>query len=647
MAGDTSPNQPQDAGATDDWQEVSAQLFETLATNPECPIVVEKPPPGLPPVPPTLLDIEYQRREVCLEHFNGRYYLAIRYEGTLLRYHFDQKAPEGKGAEVPGTRQPTSGFFFQGPAVPQLRDLCDMILTALARHNTPIAADLFFCRDPETEAELRALLAGTWISGPGCPGWMRCTRPENGDEECPGCPDWLSGEVLAARITSGPPSWPQAFPNPNPDAWPWCEPTEEELRDNPGLRKMWAGLLQPGYSQREWLASLPPIDQRAPKAAPTRARARRGPTKIPQPTFPEVAAQMRALADGPSGRHYEELEAEEALLHRTPGHQVATKVTPGPLLDWFHRPATKDALREELREAGLPAAFQLAVVVGWGLQDKKSLIRRPLDDIAITVKGRRAKSLAERLAWRREVWRYLLLGQSLTNPEPRPGKFKDPTTGELIDTLSREALYRVFGEEWPEQRALDDSIPPLTVTIGLNPDIDNLVNREDVLTFFGDVMQLAPIPDGQTSGRWARAMGLALNQLFRQRQRAARVKRQGENNLPAVPFTFTRKEVLVYVGAEAEELLAGPNPIRAREYWDAAVDLLLPPKSKTDKKRAGVLAAPPREVTPLPGGRKTWGEWRQDWQAFWYEEQRLEFRPGADGVKALIAMKQGTRRRKK
>src|SRR5690606_5489908 len=120
----------------------------------------------------------------------------------------------------------------------------------------------------------------------------------------------------------------------------------------------------------------------------------------------------------------------------------------------------------------------------------------------ITVKGRRAKSQAERLAWRREVWRYLLLGQSLTNPEMRPGKFRDPQTGELIDTLSREALYRVFGEQWPAQSALDNSEPPLTVTIGLNPDIDNLVNREDVLTFFGDVMLLAPIPDGQTSGRW-------------------------------------------------------------------------------------------------------------------------------------------------
>ena len=642
MAGDT----PRLAGNGPALLTYSAPA--TLATNPERPIVVENPPPEPPPVSSVFLDIEYRHREVCLEHFNGRYYLAIRYEGTLLRYHFDQKSPEGKGAEVPGTRQPTSGFFFQGPAVPQLRDLYDMILIALARHNTPIAADLFFCRDPETEAELRALLAGTrWISGPGCSGRKHCTRAERGDEGCPGCPDWLSGEDLAARITSGPPSWPQAFPNPDPDAWPWCEPTEAELRDNPELRKMNAGLLQPGYSQREWLASLPPLDQRAPKAAPTRARARRGPTKIPQPTFPEVAAQMRALADGPSGRHFIELAAEEALLHRTPGHQVVTKVTPGPLLDWFHKPATKDALREELREAGLPAAFQLAVVVGWGLQDKKSLIRRPLDDIAITVKGRRAKSQAERLAWRREVWRYLLLGQSLTNPEMRPGKFRDPQTGELIDTLSREALYRVFGEQWPAQSALDNSEPPLTVTIGLNPDIDNLVNREDVLTFFGDVMLLAPIPDGQTSGRWARAMGLALNQLFRQRQRLARVKRQGEDNLPAVPFTFTRKEVLVYVGAEAEELLDGPNPIRAREYWDAAVDLLLPPKSKTDKKRAGVLAVPPREVTPLPGGRKTWGEWRQGWQAFWYEEQRLEFRPGADGVKALIAMKQSTRRRKK
>jgi hypothetical protein len=356
---------------------------------------------------------------------------------------------------------------------------------------------------------------------------------------------------------------------------------------------------------------------------------------------------MRALADGPSGRHYEELEAEEALLHQTPRHQVVTKVLPGPLLDWFHRPATKDALREELREAGLPAAFQLAVVVGWALCDPKSLVRRPLDDIAMTVKGRRPKGKAERLAWRREVWRYLLLGQSLTNPGPMPGKFKDPDTGELLEFPGREALYRVFGEYGREQPALDNSEPPFAVTVGLNPDIDNLVSRDDVLTFFGDVRRLAPIPDGQAAGRWARAMGLALNQLFRQRQRLARVKRQGEDNLPAVPFTFTRKEVLVYVAAEAEALLAGNDPSRAREYWDSAVDLLLPPKSKTDKKRAGVLAVPPREVTPLPGGRKTWGEWRQGWQDFWYSEQRLEFRPGADGVKALIAMKQSAKRRRK
>jgi len=82
----------------------------TLATNPERPIVVENPPPEPPPVSSVFLDIEYRHREVCLEHFNGRYYLAIRYEGTLLRYHFDQKSPEGKGAEVPEPRM-VPGFL--------------------------------------------------------------------------------------------------------------------------------------------------------------------------------------------------------------------------------------------------------------------------------------------------------------------------------------------------------------------------------------------------------------------------------------------------------------------------------------------------------------------------------------------------------
>ena len=176
-----------------------------VATNPERSIVVENPPPEPPPVSSVLLDIEYRHREVCLEHFNGRYYLAIRYEGTLLRYHFDPKSPECVGRGVPGTRQPTSGLFFQGPAVPQLRDLRDEILMALARYNTPIAADLFFCRDPETEAELRALLAGTfrWISGPGCSDWRHCTRPERGEKDAPAA---LTGYPARIRQPVSPPA---------------------------------------------------------------------------------------------------------------------------------------------------------------------------------------------------------------------------------------------------------------------------------------------------------------------------------------------------------------------------------------------------------------------------------------------------------
>ncbi|HPW22287.1 MAG TPA: hypothetical protein PLE61_15915 [Vicinamibacterales bacterium] len=378
-----------------------------------------------------------------------------------------------------------------------------------------------------------------------------------------------------------------------------------------------------------------------------RRPARRGPRSIRQPTFPAMAAQLRALADGPSGRNYVDLTGEEALLHQTPDHQVATKIAPGPILDWFHKPATREALRQELKEAGVPAAFQMAVVVGWALQDAKSLIRRPLDDIAMTVKGRRPKTPRERMEWRREVWRYLLLGECMTNPGPIPGRFTDRETGGIIEYPGRESIYRVFGEYGPEQPSLDGSEPPFAITIGLNPDIDSLLSRDEVLTFFGDVMALAPIPDGQTSGRWARAMGLALNQLFRQRQRQASVVTQGEKNLPAVPFTFTRKDVLVYVAAEVEDTLAGPNPIRAREYWDAAVDLLLPRKNTSDAKRAGVLAAKPREVTVLPGKRAGWDGWRQGWQAFWYEEQRLEFRPGAEGVKAILAMKASAKRKRK
>ena len=260
--------------------------------------------------------------------------------------------------QAPANRPAASSS--KGRPCPQLRDPRTWYSMALARYNTPIAADLFFCRDPETEAELRALLAGTfrWISGPGCSGRKHCTRPERGDEGCPGRPQ------LAIRRGSGSPYYLRpavvatGVPQPRPRrlALVWADRRGNAAR--------------PGIAQDE---SRPPVTWLLTAGvvgvtpAPRPARAEGSPHTRPRPTRPDEDPATHIPRGGSPNARPRRRPIRQALHRAGRGRGPASpnarapgchfKVTPGPLLDWFHKPAMNDALREELREAGLPAAL--------------------------------------------------------------------------------------------------------------------------------------------------------------------------------------------------------------------------------------------------------------------------------------------------
>ena len=87
----------------------------------------------------------------------------------------------------------------------------------------------------------------------------------------------------------------------------------------------------------------------------------------------------------------------------------------------------------------------------------------------------------------------------------------------ILDLTSRDALIRIMGERLPDGTGFDASAPPIEVTFAAGPWIERWQGRRDILAYFGEVRRLAAIPAGKPSGAWAQAVGLALQQVWRER----------------------------------------------------------------------------------------------------------------------------------
>jgi hypothetical protein len=363
-----------------------------------------------------------------------------------------------------------------------------------------------------------------------------------------------------------------------------------------------------------------------PRRLPRKGERAELPTALPQQTFPEAKAVASAFADGPKFRHWKPGEGEIALYHQAPARNgqpasLRTKLVGNPLLDWLGRPSTVEGLREELRGAGLPAVLLEHVVIAGSLElaeKNKLYVTVAVDDLIAAI-GWKPRRREEREGMRRQVWRWLALLDASLVIGRRPGKYRDPDTHQQIDLTSLDALIRITGQRKPAQLAFDDSAPPLEVTYAAGPWIEQWRGKRHILTYFGDVRRLAAIPAGKPSGAWAQAIGLALNQRWRERSSYADIGHVGEDKTLTVRFgMFTRRELLDPFPPDpsADDILEGPNPRYAKAYWRDAIALL---------KQHGVVGHY-REIGVLP-------DKRQGWQRVWLD-QELDIRPAADGKQA-------------
>jgi hypothetical protein len=355
------------------------------------------------------------------------------------------------------------------------------------------------------------------------------------------------------------------------------------------------------------------------------------PAALAQQTAPEVKAAAMGIADGPKLRRWRPIEGEVALRHAVRGAALQAKLVSHPLLDWLGLPNTLESLRTELRQAGLPAVLLLHVVIGTALDtlvSRRLYVNVALDDLIAAI-GWTPRSRRERESQRRTVWRWIALFDAMKVIGRRPGTYRDPATREVIDLTSNDALIRITGRRDPVQLALDDSVPPVEVSYVAGPWIEPWKGNHQVLTYFGDVRKLASIPARRPSGAWAQAIGLALQQCWRERSAAAEVARDGPDDALTVRVKhFTRRELLDLFppSPTVEDILHGPHPKRAQLYWREAI---------TQLKRTKVVGSY-RELEPPPTGRQGWAD-------AWLD-QPLEIRPTEDDQRAIAQIAERARR---
>jgi hypothetical protein len=372
----------------------------------------------------------------------------------------------------------------------------------------------------------------------------------------------------------------------------------------------------------------------APDGSPVRVPTLPLPARIPQQTFQEAKTIAIGLADGPALRRWTPIEGEIAWRHAVKDAPLETKLVGTSLLGWLGLPNTLDSLRAELQGAGLPAALLLHVVLGAALDKilaNRAHVTVSIDQLVGAI-GWEPRSRAERLAMRHRVWRWLALYDAMQIIGRRDGKWRDPDTGEVLDLTSRDALIRITGRRDPAQLSFDEGAPPLEVSYVAGPWLEKFRGDRRVLADFGNVRKLAAIKAGKPSGAWAQAIGLALQQRWRERASYAQIRHVGEDShLTIRTKPFTRRELLDLFppSPTVDEVLASNDPGRAKKYWDDAIKML---------KAEGIVTHY-RELVPLPSKRQGWAS---DWL-----EQPLDIRPAEEETAAIaeIAARASVRRR--
>jgi len=308
-------------------------------------------------------------------------------------------------------------------------------------------------------------------------------------------------------------------------------------------------------------------------------------------TYPELAALGAAAADARTGAYWIEEPGGGALVHIRKKAGLQIRFMPSVGGDRWADPApgtlSADLFATLAANGGLDTVFLAHVGADFAVYHEHEDVT--LDDLGRLI-GRDPRTTRDREAMRRDLWERLKFLDGLTVWGMRKGTYRDPVTHEKVPIESRDELFRIGGTMWPEQSTLDGSDVPLVVSFAAGPLLAKFRGEPAILTTYGEFRRLAEIPGEKPSGAWARSIGLALTQRWRELASYGRAQK------------LTRRYLLTQFrpAPTVDEVLAGRNPQRARTYFTQALALL---------KTAGVIAAytePDPKMLPRTGWAKVW-----------------------------------------
>ncbi len=361
------------------------------------------------------------------------------------------------------------------------------------------------------------------------------------------------------------------------------------------------------------------------RAAP-RPSTRNLPSRVPQPTFPEVkrVAQGLALESG-----WTELPAEFALQHVLERSSHQLRLEADLMGSWWGKPTDTASLRAELVHAGATGVATLHNAIALVLASDDGFVDVELDELISRV-GLDPRSSAERDMMRLQIWRVLNLISAMRVIGARRMKVRDRATRKYVELESSDPLLTVTAfRPIGSQATFDVGVAPVAVTIAVTPWLDAWRKDRRVLASFGELLKVTKISIGQPSGAWARAIGHALLQLWREQATKATFSRPGDGNgVSARVRPFTRRELLELFPPKPTlaSVLESPNPGRAVGYWDAAI---------AELDGAGVIAHYD-DGSPGPRPRKGWTE-------AWLSEP-LDIRPPEAEARDLKAISDSKKR---
>ena len=371
------------------------------------------------------------------------------------------------------------------------------------------------------------------------------------------------------------------------------------------------------------------------------------PQTLPQSTFQEAKRVARGLALGPSGVGWQELLGEFALIHNDDesGAEHYLRLEGALIPEWWGRPNDNASLRRELAETGHDGIALFYNAIGLVLYSEKGFVDVEIDEL-ITRIGMDPRSKAERTEARLKVWRILTILGAMEVFGERRSVIRDRLTGKKVHVESSDALlavkaWRTVGSQVP----FDAGVAPVKVTINSSPWLARWRGNRAALQDFGNLLAISEIPIGQPSGAWARAIGWALQQFWREEATRATYGRAGEGNRPTARFRdVTRRELLSMFppNPSAQDVLGGPHPSRAIDYCEAAIATL--------KVSGEAGLDPPR--SPVIGFYAAARDWKHDrprkgWADAWLDEP-LDIRPASEATQVLssVARAAKTKRRR-